>query len=1049
MAFEPVRNHRNHRNHRGSLPPWVLWLGLTVLGAAAVQAVQIPNRFYGTEDGLASDTVMEIFQDSRGYLWFGTSEGVSRFDGERFVNYGEEHGLPHPRVQAILEDREGRYWFGTDGGLGRWVPARTPGRLEIERVPFPGWEREHPFSPYVSALYQDRAGRLWIANWNRILVYEAGRFRPVPLDFQDPPLGQIQAFAETRDGSLWTAADTGGLLRRLPGGRTVRYRLDGIKGAGSLLADRHGVLWVGGSNGLILLRPSPPEAVTGEEEKDIRVTGRLEERLELPRRPGEALALAGAASPLIGPRWLSSGPDGRIWVSTPQGVIIWDGKRLTNWGQDQGIPVAYPMSLAQDRDGNLWLGMESRGAVRVARDGFMSYGTADGLVNPRIASLFEVDGELYAQTVGTADLGVYLHRLRGGRFSVVPLNLGDIEYPGWGWNHLSLRARDGTWWVPTGSGLLRFPAGTRYEDLGSARPVIYTTRDGLGGREGFRLYEDGRGDLWYATFGPETVTRWRRTDQRFVRYALRSSGKLDTPTAFAEDRAGNLWLGFYRGGLQRLRPGSKGFESFGREAGVPPGLVHDLHLDRSGRLWVATAEGGAARMDRPDADRPRLVRYTRREGLATNSIRCVTDDGQGRIYLGGTRGLDRLDPATGRIQHFTTADGLASNLVHLALRDHRGTLWFGTLGGLSRLEPRPEAARRAPFAWISSVRINGTPSPVSELGVSRVTGLAVPPGPSHIEIGYLALSLAPGERLRYQHRLVGVEEGWSPPADERSVVYARLPAGRFRFLVRAVTVDGTVSPRPAELSFTVHPPLWRRWWFLTGAALLLAAGASALYRWRVGQLLAVERMRTGITRDLHDDLGSSLSRISILSEVAQRRVEEEPAAARSLMESIGGTSRELMEALAESIWAIDPKRDDLKSFVTRVRRFAADLLEGRGIAWELRAPAEADLKLSPEQRRQLYLIVKEALHNVIKHAGASSVQLSIVLSGRRLVVEVKDDGAGFDLPQTGGDARDGDLGGHGLASLRSRAEALGGRLTLDTAPGRGTTVRAEVPLHHA
>lgn len=1025
----------------------MLCLGAFLALGGPLFSEQLPLRVYDIGDGLAGDGVEKILADSRGYLWFATYEGISRFDGVRFTSYGVDDGLPDPRVNDLLEARDGTYWFATRKGLARLQPDRAEGEPAFQRVPLAGAAVDAP----VLAILEDRAGRIWAGGLERLDVLEKTlqglRSREVPLT---PPLpaayGAIEMLAETRDGSLWIGTEQG-LLRRLPDERLVRYPVwpaadnDRIH---HLSEDRHGNLWIGHGEGLFRFRPEPPEAVRDPGElrlydrafraKAVLGTG---ERIPAARAPGDTVCLR--TGPTLGGRIAHHARDGRTWISDPEGLFVLTPDGLFSRVPDARLGALEISSFTEDRSGNLWVGTRNGGAARIAPNGFVSFSEEDGFPPLSISALLPGgNGEIYVLTKAFQPPGIFLHRFDGLRFHTLGVNVPEpIRYLGWGWGQSTFRDHAGEWWVATGEGLVRFPRLGRVEDLATARPsAIYTRENGLGGNEVFRLYEDRRGDLWISTFGARTLTRFRRATETFESWTLRDDrGNSTAPTAFAEDRAGHLWIGTYEGGLLRFRDGR--FDRFTSANGAPDGFIHALHLDHAGRLWIASGQDGAARVDNPAAPRPRFVRYTTREGLATNSIRCLVEDASGRMYLGGTKGIDRLDPATGRVRRFSTGDGLTSNLLRTAFRDAGGSLWFGTTRGLSRLDPRPDTPTPPPPVWITGVRINGVLHR-SELGVARIDGLSVPPGPSRIEIEYVAPDFTVGERMRYELRLEGIDRSWGSPSERRSILYGSLPPGRFRFLVRAVTSGGTVSPGPAVVSFTIHPPLWRRWWFLTGTALLGTVLGTALYRWRVASLLAIERMRTGITRDLHDDLGSSLSRISILSEVVRRRVEGEPEAFR-LLGDIGETSRELMESLSDSIWAIDPARDDLRSFVTRIRRFAGDLLEARGIAWKLDAPADADLRLSPVERRQLYLIVKEALHNVVKHSEARIVSLTVSLPGRRLAVEIVDDGQGFDPAHVSGE-------GHGLRSLRSRAEALDGKLEIDSAPGRGTRVRAEVAL---
>lgn len=1019
------------------LAAWLLALGT---GIAPVRAEQLPVRSYGIEDGLAGDSVTDIVQDSRGYLWIATTDGVSRFDGARFTSYGLAEGLPHARVHALLEGRDGTWWIATQGGLARFIPDRPAAGPAFETVPLgPG-----PPQP-VFALHEDHDGRLWAGGAGRLFVREGGQVREIALDALPSRPRSIDAFAETPDGSLWIGTQQG-LLRRLPDGRTSFQPVLPHHGDDLVLdleVDRQGRLWVVHALRVFVFKPGPG-GLAGRGPKDslaqsvdrlgCRIT--LERAADLPRRAAEVCAIGEDAGDTSWRQALAG--EGLVRLASDQGLFFWDGL-LHEWTEANGLLDPSLTALAEDRDGNLWLGTEGRGLLRVARYGFVGYAAGEGLAHPRVRSVFRGSDEaLYVHSGDTLQRELWLQRFDGRGFAAVRPRLPpEIDYLGWSVHQSALLDRSGTWWIGTGRGLLRYPAGTRFEDLGSALPRVIAARDGLEGRVE-RLFEDSRGALWIGTTGDRALTRLDPATgemRSFGReHGLPAEG---TPSAIAEDRAGQIWVGLSRGGIVRFRGGR--WERFGPEQGLPDAPVTDLRVDGLGRLWIATGGDGLGRLDAPASSSPRFVRLTTREGLSSNELRCLTEDRWGRIYAGGAKGIDRLD-RDNRVDHFTTLDGLASNLVDAAATDREGRVWFGTRWGLSRLTPLREPISLVSSPWITAVSVDGVPRRVSELGAPRVEGIEIEAGRSRLEIEYLALSFAPGESLKYQVRMEGLDAGWSRSRVDRSVVYANLPAGRYRFLVQAVTEeDQAASVVPAEVLIVARPPIWRRLWFVALLTLGLVGGVVALYRYRVSHLLALERMRTRIATDLHDDLGSSLSRISILSELARRRAGEDPEGTR-LVTDIGESAREMMDAVGESIWAIDPKRDDLRSLATRIRRFAGDLLESRGVTWSLQAPPDAEqVKLSPVERRQLYLIFKEALHNVERHSGATTVAMSLSVSGRRLTAVIRDDGRGFDEPAEG-ETR------HGLGSMSSRAADLGGRLVIESASGRGTEVRLEVPL---
>lgn len=1049
-------------------PRLAAWLPALLI-AGICSAEQLPVRSYGIEDGLAGDTITDIVQDGRGYLWIATTDGVSRFDGGEFTTYGSVDGLPHARVHALLEGRDGTWWIATHGGLARFVPDRPAGRPAFERIAL-GSPAQAP-EPIFS-LHEDRAGRLWAGGAGRLFVLEPGepgkpgepgegggrgghrRVREIGLNGLPGRPKTIDSFAETPDGSLWIGTQKG-LIRRLPDGRTSFLAVQPHHGDDRVLdleVDGEGRLWIVHALRVFVFRPGPeglrpgvarPPLAEAAEGRGCRIT--VERSAPLALRAGEVCEL-GNPDDDIGWRQAVLSGDGQVRLVSNRGLFLWDG-RLRTWTEQNGLVDSSLTAVAEDRDGNLWLGTEGRGVMRIARHGFIGYSSHEGLANPQVLAIFQGrDGALYVHSGDTFKHELWLHRFDGSRLKAVrPRMPPEIGYLGWSVRQTALLDRSGGWWIATGQGLLRYPAPARFEDLGSTPPAVITARDGLGGNSVERLFEDSRGDLWIGTNGARPLTQRVRATGKLRSFGPEQGLAGGLPSALAEDRHGQIWVGLSRGGVLRLRPGAgsaggRRLERFGPEHGLPDAPVTALHVDPAGRLWVATEGGGLGRLDAPSARSPRFVRLTTLEGLSSNEVLCLIDDRWGRLYAGGRKGIDRLDPATGQIEHFTTLDGLASNLVGAAGRDRDGLLWFGTRRGLSQLAPVREPISLVPSPWITAVSVNGVPQRVSELGAPRVEGIEMEARRSRVEIEFLALSFAPGESLRYQVQMEGFDPDWNRASAARSVVYAHLPAGRYRFLVRAVTrEDRAASVVPAEVLIVVRPPLWRRAWFLALLALTLAGGIAALYRYRVSHLLALERMRTRIATDLHDDLGSSLSRISILSELARRRAEGDADGTR-LVTDIGETAREMMDALGESIWAIDPRRDDLRSLATRIRRFAGDLLEARGITWHLQAPADAEeVKLSPVERRQLYLVFKEALHNAARHSQASSVAMSLAVKGWRLTAIIRDDGRGFDEPAEG-ETR------HGLGSMSARAADLKGRLTIESASGHGTEVRLEVPL---
>ncbi len=351
---------------------------------------------------------------------------------------------------------------------------------------------------------------------------------------------------------------------------------------------------------------------------------------------------------------------------------------------------------------------------------------------------------------------------------------------------------------------------------------------------------------------------------------------------------------------------------------------------------------------------------------------------------------------------------------------------------------------------IAAVRVAGVPLSLSELGETAPATVTLGPSQNHVEIDFFGLSFEPGAALKYQYRLEGSSEDWSAPSELRTVSYARLAPGSYRFSVRAVAADGRASEQPAVFAFTALRPMYARWWFVTLAAALVAVVAVVIYRMRVAQLVRVERVRARIATDLHDDIGASLSQIAILSEVVRQRLgdRQNDEVVGEPLARIAESSRELVDAMDDIVWAIAPERDSVSDLVQHMRRFAEDTLGASDVALSVDIDVPSpDVRLGPEVRRDVFLILKESVTNVAKHAASASVHIAFTCNRRRLRLSVRDDGRGFDPAMA--------TEGNGLRNMRKRVAALGGRINISSSPSGGpggpggTTLTLELPLRRS
>jgi ligand-binding sensor domain-containing protein/signal transduction histidine kinase len=1051
-------------NYKTAFFRTALLMCLLLVACSGARAEQLPIKSYTVASGIAHDEVRKIFADSHGFLWFCTVDGLSRFDGYRFTTYTAKDGLPFSFINDIIESRSGVYWIATNtGGISRFDPsaAKTTSAGQKSNALFTNYHLGDDASfNIITDMLEDRAGHIWAGTQGGLFRLEAGdkhgKFERVELNLKSraDQVLEIRDIAEDREGNLWIGTIMG-LVRRAPDGRIDHYPLLPFQATNYLwvlMQDKEGKIWAGHQTGLLVFDPSlaaPTGTDLGAQEQPSKalLAGKATSKSQPETfRPHPALREA---------RWYTSADglphnnlhalyqamDGRIWIGTfGGGVSVYDGTRFRNYGEAQGLSNRIN-AIAEDRAGNMWIGTHTSGALKISRSGLVSYGESDGLSYPDIVSIFESPkGELLVISNKWT-----INRLDGEKFtSIRPALPPEILVSSSGrWVMIQDHLEE--WWIATSQGLYRFPKVNRLEDLARVKPLAaYTMKDGLTDNYISRLFEDSRGDIWISSFNPpEMLTRWERSTNTFHRYAEKDGLPLYNWTnVFAEDKSGNLWIGLHNGGLARRRDGR--FEIFGKEEGLPMGLGQGLYFDRQGRLWIATRGYGNGRIDDPSAERPLAVPFAAAESLSSENLRCFVEDESGHIYIGTARGVDRLNPATGQVKHFTTASGLIKSEVMAAYRDRHGALWFGTREGLSKLVLPPEQTPQPPPVLINAIRIAGVAQPISELGETEVTSLELAAGQNQIEVDFFGLDFAAGGNLRYQYKIEGMDRDWSVPTEQRTVT-ASLASGSYRFLVRAMNDDGATSLKPAVISFKILPPIWRRWWFLTLAALLIGAAVYAIDRYRVARAVELERVRTRIATDLHDDIGASLSQIAILSEVANQRVERKDSPITEPLTMIADTSREMVDSMSDIVWAINPNRDKLSDLSHRMRRFASDILSARDIRFQFHAPADGtESALGADLRREVYLMFKESVNNLVKHSECTEAKLELMTEGDSLIVKISDNGRGFDVEEMGNGHYEG-MGGHGLGSMRKRAEGLGGSYSIESKKGQGTIITLKVP----
>jgi len=1017
-------------------PALVFLVGCVFLFVFLTPAERLPVKTYTVADGLLRDTVYRIRQDSRGFLWFCTNEGISRFDGAGMTNFTVADGLPDRLVNDFLETASGQIYIATRKGLARLNPHGLRG--STENPLFTNLLPENPKAENIQILYEDKKDRVWIGTSDGLykLIETDGqiKFESIqlgkPLESSGGALSQpspntlpVSAILEDRRGTFWIGTFGGGLFRLSTDGNLHRYTNRDLlrdNKITDLIEDKSGQIWM---------------SLRSDEKGGVCL-----------------LDAANSENPVVkcyttddglGSNWVRDmleTRDGQIWLATIPGLCKWQGE------DSQTVCKTYSakndlcddmLALAEDKDGNLWTG-SACGAKKIARYGFTTYNSLDGLDKDDVNSIFENQtGELFVTTFPRNER--IISRFDGEKFSALKVDLPKyIDYHGWGWQQTVWQDSRGAWWIPTGYALFRSPDNTSFEQL--AHAPLEKVETGARGEEIFRLFEDSRGDVWIATHDTSgELFRWERAKNVWHDHSREAGfSGFRVGTALAEDKNGNVWIGATSdhndSALVRYNDGK--FRVFTQAEGAPSGWIQDLFIDSKNRLWLASDNEGLWRLDQTDSENFDFTKYTTADGLTSNSTASVTEDEYGRIYVGTWHGIDRLTPETGQIENLTTADGLPASFVGSSFRDRKNNLWFATDKGLAKFVPEPKRERQPPNILITGLRVEGVPQSVSVLGETEIPSLDLGASQRQITIDFIGLGASLGEKLKYEYRFANSD--WTA-TDERTLNFANLASGDYRLEIRAQTADRIYSQNPASVSFRIASPIWQRWWFLILSAAFVALIVYLIYKSRLQRLIELEKVRIRIATDLHDDIGANLTRISLLSEVARQKAEN---GSGQMLSSIAEIARESVASMNDIVWAIAPEHDSLLDLTRRMRRHAEEVFSSREIDLDFNAPSsETDLTLSLSVRRDLLLIFKEAVNNAAKHSDCSRVSIDFACENSVLVLRIEDDGKGFDAET--------EFDGQGVRSMKRRAESLGGKLKIDSDGGKGTIVKFEMKLQKA
>jgi signal transduction histidine kinase/ligand-binding sensor domain-containing protein len=1012
------------------------------------------------EKGLPNSSVTAIAQTPDGYLWVGTYDGLARFDGERFVSF-YPHTTPelkNARIRRLNTTPDGRLWIsGHDGSIAsyydeqftlewagegvadsaptlistrsnrpvfmlrtgefiRWQPGAGTNRWELLRSPgastgqyavedgageiwscgrdqkiyrlrngqFEVLSGNGGLTTNINLLTADNRGRIWAGTDREFAVWNGTRFETMSPTNGEAPLN-VSFLRVLANGDVWCIANE--RVRKARGREWIaeveeaRGMFTGWRDRTGLHEDEKGGVWLYDYGRGIF---------------HVRADGRIRQLTAEENFPGERVDC------------FHEDREGNIWAGVDRGGLVRiREKRFSVLAPGESFAARTTMSVAEDAEGAIWIGTFGGGLHRWLNNEWQAFSLHGGTRRGFVFSVYPDHGGKLWTSAGEEDL----HSVTDGRFTPFTPEVHGVK--------VLLRARDGRLWIGRKSGL-GVVTGNQFRQ--------FVSDDGVA-----------------------------RTEVR----------------ALAEAADGAIWVGAGDGTLMRVATnGVKTFRAPDALSGQP---IWSLLTDAEGVVWVGTFRGGLLRFQ--DG---KFTRYTIKEGFPDDIICQILDDGAGRLWMGSKQGIFHADKA--ELQSFAVGkvatinctaygryDGLpsleCSDSYHPACwRTRDGRLLFATLKGVVAVRPgEVNVNPLPPPVLIEHAVVDGVEQKPERVAVNHSPKahatplrLVVAPGKQQVRIQFTGLSFVSPDRVRFKFKIEDLDRDWSEASTVRSAQYNRLPPGEHRFVVKACNNDGVWNEGGAALLLVVQPHFYERWeakLLATIAGLgmvVFAVRRVYVRRYRkklelVERQRAIERDRTRIAKDIHDDLGAGLTHIALLSELARR---DTPQELPNHVAQISEMARELTRNMDEIVWAVDPQNDTLDSLVTYVSKFAQEYLSVANIRCRLDLPPELPPYVLPaEVRHNLFLAIKEALHNVVKHAGASEAWLRIEVRPLAFTLVIEDNGCGLSATKVNGAARkDRISSGHGLANMERRLQTAGGSCVVTSPENQGTRVEMSVDL---
>lgn len=980
------------------------------------------------EDGISSNKVTGVIQDKEGFYWIATQNGLNRFDGSSFTQYyhlpGDSTSLPHNFCTAILQDFQGRIWITTYGGVCRY--DKVSGTFKT--ITLPGSQYTTQGHLRLTNLSTDGETTMWVMGngiWR--IDLSTDKIEYMKAEEQNPYAPSLFDFSRNivydtlRQG--WWMALGDGLNFYDRQSRQFYKRSHNPKG------------WK-------IFDSAMPGAITLDDRSRLWFVDRMEKNLAVFDVNENTIRLNQKEL-----SWhimeLQSDPDGRIWIfywsDNSEIYVPETNQTITDFFQidhDHSMLTSLADGIFIDQSGSTWIYSGEGISIYNPRNQYYKlypYDLTPFKDKSAIATVYAI-AQTQPNTIwmGT-DLGLFEYDLRTGHMLRLPVRgpskiSKKEELPYKSSAVTTLTAVDHQLFLGIQDQLIRYNTSTRKtESQISLLPNVQFIR------------KEPQGILWAGTWsnGLFSIDPVTGTKKHFIAGDQKETSLRTNSLIAGYMENDTLWIGYngghgFAGVDLKTRSVTHYLPSFEGATSYAQGTITAL-AKAEGRLWLGTYGGGLVEYD-PSVNTYHL--YQQEAGLKSNYIHSLFSDHQKRLWISTADGLCLFDIITKQILPLEFDSSFPDNdYVDSGCRGVDGKLYFFQRDKIFEIDPVKFISDTTyPRLVISTFRIfdeeNALPPETESIRLRH--------NQNFFSFSFSAIRTQPQVLVRYAYQLEGFDPDWVETTSTYAG-YTNVPPGEYRFLIRLQNDVGQWSAPLLSREIIITPPFWKTAWFIALIMLGVACILYALHRYRIRQIKKIYSIRTQISRDLHDDIGASLSSIHIYSTIAEEEIQHDPEKAKTFLQQINVNSRQVMEDISDIVWANRLQHEHHASLDARIKNYGYDLLSQKNMACTYRIDPEAEQRVTnPETRRNILMIIKEALNNMAKYSEASHAEIELFLKGNDLWLRISDNGCGFNPEQRNG--------GNGLEHMRKRAEDLGGSLTITSQPGKGTMILCQIPV---